>query len=1446
MTRIVEPDACAIGGVYAPETMAVAPILKALKRMEHRGSGVLDAEGRVSGDGAGVLMRMPRAARQWVRERRPEVSLADEPFENLGVGVFFLPRDAVQAEMLEKRAVEVLEHQGLTVLCWRTVPLDVRAAGLGVRARENRPRIRHLLLARPPGMDGDTFEGRLFQARKRIEKIFPDETTHIPSLSSRVLNYKGMLTGEQFATFYRDFHDEANPLNSRCYVFHRRFSTNTYPHWPLAQPFRLLAHNGEINSIAANRDAVRNIEGRIKDDPGVTDILMPGGSDSADLDRVAEQFHRQGESLTLTLAMMIPPAWRTDAGSPDPEIVRYYRLQKFRHGTLGQWEGPSGVLATDGRVLVAKEDRIGLRPLRWTRLRNGTVFIASEVGAFQPTPEEIETTGKLGSGQLLQVDGRGRLSFDSDALRENLAGREPLRAAMDRLRIIDPPKTPPSPPVVDEQRVERDNICSGFTRQHQRAIEILMGTGNEPTVAMGKSRPAAALSKNPTAVYDFFLQEFAQITNPPVDFIREKKFFDLNTLLGDRTSDQALALTSPALGVAEIHWLEQRPETMRIAIGFPKGNDGREAAHNCRQKLAEILRRIQEGIAGGAALFILHDDALPDGHWPLPGPLLCAWLHHRLIEKHLRQRISLILKCRDMRQPHDLAVNIAFGANALFPKQIWDNAFLLEKKNRDAAAPLAVETLRANLQSGLDKALLKIMSKMGVTTTAGYRDSQLFMPFGLGADILGILGVADVYGLGGRNLAELLEFYDCRKKAGELKEPTFWNPVRKRIEQAAADGDPRPLALIEEERGEPFKILHLLDFRYPPSGARTVLESPEEIVARYFVGAAMSHGALKDEAHRAVAAAFNDLGGRGNSGEGGESKDRDRSRFASQIRQVASGRFGVEARYLVHAREIQIKIAQGAKPGEGGQLLGVKVDEVIARNRHCAPGTTLISPQTHQDIYSIEDLKQLIHDLKSINPTALVSVKIAARYGVGVISVGAAKMFADIIEIDGLDGGTAATPESSREHAAHYAETGLAEVHQALLRHGLRRFVKLRVASSIKSGADVVKYAALGADEFSLGTTLMVAMGCIACAQCHTGDCPETISGLPKKERQPPPTLEERIQRIKNYLLALAADAARITGALGLERLHQLTGRTDLLRVKPADGAAHLRRLNLDFLLKRVAEPPQTPLPNGKTPFEICKRQEVTQGRNREVLDQLLPVIRQGESTRLEIRLDNFDLSFGAMIAGEMVRCWPDGYPEGETIAIIARGYGGQKLGFGCVAGLAITLEGLTNDAPGSAMSGGRLTLIPPRGLRDADRQVMAGNTVGYGAIGGEIDIPGFVGERCAIRNSGCRIVVNGANDFLSEYQTGGETICLSVPGREVGAGMTGGRTIFYNPGGADVSQRISASVRPVDPTPVEIDRLKIRLRHHQRRTGSPLAATILEKWPHSRNDFVFLAPVSK
>ncbi|MBF0462659.1 MAG: hypothetical protein HQL87_14860, partial [Magnetococcales bacterium] len=1413
---VPERAGCAVGGIYAPGGIHMTEILAALQRMEHRGSGLPDAAGRFSGDGAGVLLRLPEVANRWLAQLRPDWPGVESPWEKLGVGLFFLPPTLDWARNLMRQTEEVLQGVGLVPLAWRTVPTDPDKAALGVRARASMPAMHQLFVAPPPAMGGETFEQHLYLARRRLESLPDAPSFYIASLSCRLLNYKGMLTSTQFADFFPDLTASgAEAMVSNIVLFHRRFSTNTYPDWTLAQPFRLLAHNGEINAIAANRGAVHNIERVEAAHPEQDGILMPGGSDSADLDRVLEhQYHHvHNQDLALTLLSLIPPAWRADARSLSPQVIRYYQYFMFRFMSLGQWEGPAGVVTTDGRVLVAKEDRIGLRPLRWLHLDSGRVIVTSEIGAFPVDNHHILAADKLGSGQIMQVDHNGQLRFDAAVLKANLAHHPGLQTRINRLHTVCP-EIPPCPVVVGSaEAVRREARRQGFTHRHEQIVEFFLTTGGEPTAAMGKPAPAAGLTLEPASLYDYFLQKFAQITNPPIDFIREKKFFDLHIHIGDRSGDVGVELASPNLTPSVIAWLEQEPGVVRLDATFSATEAGADLAARCQERLDFLLHRIREGIAAQVALFILHDDdRAPDGT-AIPGPLLIAFLHRALIAAGLRHQCALILKLKDMREPHDMAVNIAHGANAVHATLLWQMAGCLVQKMAQHQPAANVAVWWDHLGSGMDKALLKIMSKCGVTSTAGYRSSQLFMPFGLGEAVQEILGRSDPYAMGGRTLTDILAMSAIRAGSDEPKLPLAWDEDKILLHQAALQADPAPLARMEQHRARPFKPLHLLRFNLPepvlsiaaasggfapnptrgfapgphqgddPPGpaellqtlpAHTFRETPAEIVARYLVGAAMSHGALKEIPHQAIAAAFNHLGGRSNCGEGGESPDRDAGPWHSKIRQVASGRFGVDARYLVHAEELQIKIAQGAKPGEGGQLMGVKVDELIARNRHCAPGTTLISPQTHHDIYSIEDLQQLIHDLRAVNPRAALSVKIAAETGIGVIAVGVAKMGADILEIDGLDGGTGATPESSRDHAAHYAELGVAEVHQTLTRQGIRGSIRLRAAGGVKCGADVVKYMLLGADEVALGTALMVAQGCIACAQCYTGQCPMAITGTPRRDKGeggPSPGLEERTRRVTHYLLALAQDAARIAGELGVARLGDLTGCTHWLRAATPEEHPLMAHLNLDFLLQRAVEPAtagglSTSLPGGAPP-PVPR----TMTQNLALLARARESVLLGKSLTLRLELASGDLSFGATLAGFMAQHWPGGYPVGKTIRVRATGYGGQKLGFALVGGLAIELAGPANDGPGSAMSGGVLVIAPV--AEAAEGWVNAGNAVGYGAFGGEIDVLGRVGERCAIRNSGASIVVGGAHDFLAEYQTGGETICLSPPGREVGAGMT-------------------------------------------------------------------------
>ena len=1357
-------DACGIGAIFNVSGILVSKAVTALTSMEHRGSWVIDDSGRISGDGAGLLMKMPLAAKRWVSEVCPGFEEI-EPFENIGIGMFFLPRKSEFATDIKQGINEIIKKEGLEILGWRQVPVDPDKAELGAQARKTMPKIFQLFIKRKKEENGSEFEKSLFIVRKKIEAKWHSREIYISSLSCRVVCFKGMLTSKQLTTFYTDL-DEKYHVKSEIIIFHRRFSTNTFPDWILAQAFRMIAHNGEINSIAANRAAVRNIEG--KGSVTYSDILSNEGSDSADFDRVVELFYQKGYSLPLALSALIPPAWRTNRAVLDNQIVQFYQYHKHRLGSLGQWEGPAAILATDGNILVAKVDRIGLRPLRWMRLKDDSVLICSEVGAFEIDSSEIVSTGKLGSGQILQVDKNGRFLFDSELILEELNDNRSLKKEINSIQIVSPNIPQKAVDHQNEKLIKADNNLYQFTKRPIETIEVLMSLGKEPIVSMGKAKPAAALSFLPSSIYDFYFQMFAQITNPPIDFVREQKFFDLTTYLGDRESNNTLEFPSPNLDYHQISFIEKLENSSSISIGFKRGNSAFELSKNCISRLNQIFDGVKEEINKGKNLLIFTDKSLKADEFSIPGPWLISYLHHHLVEAKLRTRCRLILHSKDMREPHDMAVNLAFGANAVYASLLWDNGAMLSNKVNKITGINSFQLMQ-NLKVGLDNSLLKIMSKMGVTTTDGYRDSQLFMPFGFADDIEKIIYKKDVYALGGRTAGDILNFYNLRQNSPKMKEKKVWVDAKQHIYKAAENSSSDHLKRYEDEREKSFKLLHMLDIKKGSNKKDIFIESASEIIVKYFVGAAMSHGALKDVAHRAIAAAFNDLGGRSNSGEGGENPNRDGTRFRSKIRQIASGRFGVAASYLANADEIQIKIAQGAKPGEGGQLMGNKVDEVIAKNRNCDVGTTLISPQTHQDIYSVEDLKQLIHDMKALNPKAQVSVKIAAEVGIGIIAVAAVKMGIDTIEIDGLHGGTAATPESSKEHAAHYAEVGLTAVHRELLGHNLRHFVKLRVASGIRTGADIVKYALLGADEFSIGTSLLVAMGCVTCEMCHTGSCPTEICGDPRSKKQMGASFDVRVDRIKNYLTALAKNVIEIAQTLGESKLSDLTGQARLLSQKTFKDAPHLEKLNLDFLLTQYEQTKH--IKPEKSSFELFQQPEITLQKNQECLQKATDAINQGKSLNLTVEVKSSDLSFGATIAGEISKKWPKGYAKDEKILINARGYGGQKFGFATVSSLEIKLTGFANDSPGAAISGGVLIIVPPDHISNPDEQVVAGNAVGYGATGGEIDIWGKVGERCAIRNSGASIVVSSAMDFLGEYQTGGETISLSLPGREIGAG---------------------------------------------------------------------------
>jgi len=1448
---------CGVGAVVDLETASHEVIelaLTGLGCMEHRGGVIED-----TGDGAGLLIGTDQAFfRRFITpgRRLPEG-------HRLTVGVIFFPLGEESNLLGWQHEIDAtLRRRGLQPLGWRRVPVDESA--VGARAHTSRRDVWHLLIGEGMVPDED-LPRALYEVKHQIERWFRD--LYIPSLSPSTLVYKALATGEQLRRYYPDLVDPE--LKAEWAVFHRRYSTNTFSNWYLAQCFRTMCHNGEINTIKANRHAVRNLEVELSRDG----ILMPQGSDSADLDRVIELFATFGVPLPEALCRLMPLAW-ADLPSPTPEVVRFYQGVQRALGTLGAWEGPAAVVASDGKYLVAMLDRLGLRPLRWMVTRQKRVLIGSELGAITVPAEDIVETGQLDPGEGICVDLVARRFIHPRQLINEVVARSSINFQELAESLIIP--MPPLQRVAAGKGARPDKRhlnLFGWSQERVRTVKYMAENGKEPITSMGFDRPLAVFSPARPPLAKYFKQIVAVVTNPPIDPLREGSAFDLTVYLGKNPSvhearpDYAprpqVKLDGPFLVADQWARIRDLPEAQSLPLDAtfeePADADPKTIARRIGELVREAVKAARTGSAGIALLSdrratLVGKPGTDTGPRRLPVPmlLLVAALHNELTESGVRRALSIVVETGDIQEGHDAALLIANGADAIFPY------LFLEVAESDPAG-------ERNLIEALDVTLRRVMSKMGIVTLDGYRGSRLFEAVGVSPTLVDHYLPGIQSRIGGVDLDDLYDDLVYRSNLGgsphrESEVNVYRKEVWQELQETARGNDgafERFLRLVRDT--PPVYLRDLLRWKTTTELAATTTDggaTPEEIIRSCFRGAAMSHGALHRTAHRAIASAFNSFDAYSNCGEGGEDPRRDKNGpwagDRSRIRQVGSGRFGVEARYLANADEISIKIGQGAKPGEGGMLPGAKVTEEIARIRRTQVGVTLISPPPHHDIYSIEDLAQLVYNLKQVNPTARVSVKIPAVTDIGTIAVGIAKAGADIIDVSGFEGGTGAASSSSIEHAGLPLERALAETHQALVLNGIRDQVRIRADGGIKTGTDVTIVLALGADEVSLGTALMIAEQCIFCHGCSKGNCPAGITTqsdltarrlmTEKKGRASDdalPDLEEMryidaLAGVKRYLLALAAEVRGILARLGLSRPEELVGRVDLLE-QVASGNPRVDKVDLSELLVDPYSAVGSPRRGGRPLFTLPVN--ASSDFNTRICQA---------AQNVEMAITTADRAVAATLAG--ARSLQTPAEEQSTLPPVTlrfHGYAGQALGFGLVDGMTLELTGWANDSVAAAMSGGTLVVRAPAGAAPDSRISVIGNNACYGATGGRLFVDGGCGQRVGVRNSGAVIVCEGAGKYAFEYMTGGIGVVLGTVGPVLGSGMTGGMVFVHDEAETADSLLHKESVCLAVPTTDELATLHALIAEHHHLTNSARARTLLANWDRTRTQFAKVTPVT-
>jgi glutamate synthase (ferredoxin) len=1492
-----EHDACGIGFVTHVEGRrshtVVEMALEALANHSHRGAV---ADDRKTGDGAGLLTQLPY---EFFNRELRRLNIAPPPIGDLGVGQLYLFRqDEADRQRAKAIITEVFQELQLDVLTFRSVP--VIDSALGRRAESTRPWMEQVFVRRNPHScaAGDEFERLLYIARKiivnrgRAEGV---QRLYIASLSSRTIVYKGLVLAAELAHFYPDLSDEG--FQSAIGIFHQRYSTNTFPTWERAQPFRLVCHNGEINTLQGNENWMRAREsdlahpvweGHIEN---LRPILWQPGSDSGKLDNALELLVRSGRDIRHALMMMVPEAWeRMPDGEVSPERRAFYQ---YHSALMEPWDGPAALTFTDGRVVGTILDRNGLRPARYVVLDNGYVISASEAGVCGYDESRVVQKGRLGPGQIFCVDTTRGLIMTDEEITHHFAQRRPYdRWVKENLIVLDErlandqwqpaTRTPTSnghgaaPTPVDTQALIKKQLSFGYTSEEMVVVLRPMITDAKEAVgSMGDDTPPPAMSALPRPLFHYFKQRFAEVTNPPIDPLREEMVMSLRMLLGQRANllsevpeaTRLVELHTPILKPHELHYLRTMREsefqaaTIQALWQQPASQASEEFGATLHTAVEKLCLSAEEAVRSGVHLLIISDSAAADQSLPIPAMLAVGAVHHHLIRQGMRMSVSLICESGEPRDVHHFATLIGYGANAICPYLIYQTIDELVAEGRHTAGMTLAQAYR-NFVKAVDKGLLKIMSKMGISTLDSYCGAQIFEAIGIGEELIDCAFVDTpslVGGIGFQSVAEdvlawhtkaypqsskkelRLETWGLFKsrRGGELHE---WSPQVVHALHEAVRAPNREEGTVKFQqystllRGMKLAPRHLLDFHHlrPPVPLEQV--EPVERIFRRFSTAAMSLGALSAEAHETLAIAMNRLGGMSNSGEGGEAKERYFTERASKIKQIASGRFGMTPEYLMSAEELQIKMAQGSKPGEGGQLPGHKVTAEIAVLRHSTPGVALISPPPHHDIYSIEDLAQLIFDLKTINPTAKVSVKLVSEFGVGTIAAGVVKGYADVIHISGHNGGTGASPLSSIKYAGLPWEIGLAETHQVLLANGLRTRVTLRTDGGLATGRDVIMAAMLGADEYSFGTSAMIAEGCIMARVCHKNTCPVGVATQDPELRK---KFDGTPEMVMNFLTYIAEEVRLLLAELGFRSLDEIIGHPEMLKQVIFGREAGFMDLHPLLYVPDTGSARRNVLPANELPEE-------TNVGNR-IVEQVLASLRANPEApiRLAQKIKNTQRSVGAKLAGQLaLRYGNQGLPD-EQIQITFTGSAGQSFGAFCLGGLHLRLIGEAQDFVGKGMCGGEIIVRPSHEARFVPHQnVILGNTVLYGATGGQLFAAGLAGERFAVRNSGATAVVEGVGDHGCEYMTSGTVVVLGETGLNFGAGMTGGDAYIYDIGD-NFERRYNGELIAVRRLRGDGDDLALKalISEHLAKTNSQRARTLLEDWEAQRQLFWYVAP---
>ena len=1455
-----EHDACGVGMVVNihgnKSHELVDNALRVLENMRHRGAEGADNK---TGDGAGILLQIPHEFILLQGIPVPEKG-------KYGTGLVFLPKDEKKQTTILSIMIEEIEREGLSLMHLRDVPTNPEC--LGEAALKNEPDIKQIFITGVTDDKVDSFERTLYIIRKKIEKRVDDSDFYICSLSNKNIVYKGMLSSLQLRQYYPDLTNSY--FTSGLALVHSRFSTNTFPTWSLAQPFRLLCHNGEINTIRGNRgwmtarESVLSSEA-LGDTRQISPIVQPGMSDSASLDNVFEFFVMSGLSLPHAMAIMVPESFN-DKNPISEDLKAFYEYHSI---LMEPWDGPAALLFSDGRYAGGMLDRNGLRPARYTITKNDMMVVASEVGVMDFDPTQIAEKGRLQPGKILLIDTQeGKIYYDGE-IKQQLASAHPYRQWLSTNRIQLEKLKSGRKIQNSVDNLVRHEINFGFGEEDiDNTIIPMCVNGQEPTAAMGNDTPLAVISERPQVFFNYFRQQFAQVTNPAIDSIREELVMSLTEYIGrvgtniltpDESNCKMVRLPHPILTNTQLDILcnirYKGFNTVKLPILFEcsKGGEG------LREALTDLCKKAEKSVEDGFNYIILSDRDIDETHAAIPSLLAVSAVHHYLISVGKRVQTALIVESGEIRETMHAALLLGYGASALCPYMTFA---ILDDLVKRGAIQENYATAEANYIKAVKKGLFKIMAKMGISTIRSYRGAKIFESIGLSESLLNDYFGTNISTIGGigletiaRDAVRMHDMAFSKKTATDFL-PNIgqfhyrkdgidhaWNPETIATLQIATRLGSykkfKEFTAAVDAKEDPIFIRDFFDFKRNPIDIAKV--EPVESIVKHFVTGAMSFGAISKEAHETMALAMNKLGARSNTGEGGEDNDRfhktvDGVSLSSKTKQIASGRFGVTTEYLVNAEEIQIKVAQGAKPGEGGQLPGFKVNEIIAKTRHSIPGISLISPPPHHDIYSIEDLAQLIFDLKNVNPKAAISVKLVAESGVGTIAAGVAKAKADLIVISGAEGGTGASPASSMRFAGISPEIGLSETQQTLVKNGLRGQVRLQTDGQLKTGRDVITMALLGAEEFGFGTTALIVLGCVMMRKCNLNTCPMGVATQNPELRK---HFMGKPEYLINYFTFLAQEVREYLAEMGYTKLNDIIGHTELITPKKTEKGSKASMLDFGRLLTKE---------EGNTSLYHTTNQihNIDNVKDVEIIRASANAIEKQEEVNLDYAIKNTDRAVGTMLSGLIAEKYGEAGLPDSTINIKFKGSAGQSFGAFLVNGVSFRLEGETNDYFGKGLSGGRIAILPSsRSNFNAEDNIIAGNTGLYGATSGELYVNGRVGERFGVRNSGAIAVLEGAGDHCCEYMTGGRVVVLGETGRNFAAGMSGGVAYVWD---KNHNFDYFCNMDMVEINLVESSSYQKELheliRQHYLYTGSKLARTMLDDWTHYVGEFIQVVPI--